>query len=245
MLTISTLTDQDIQHLNDQVLMDKSAKDVLTWSYETFGDELVYSCSLGAEGMVLLDLIEQVHPGANVIFLDTGLHFKETYALLNDVRERFSTLNIKALLPENTVEEQKEKYGDRLWARNPDQCCAMRKFEPLQKELSKYTAWISGLRRAQSPTRAHTPFIGKDHRFSLLKICPLIHWTQDEVWDYIYKNNLPYNPLHEENYPSIGCAPCTAKVLDGGDERAGRWSGMEKTECGLHWPAESEREDEV
>ncbi|QQK78359.1 phosphoadenylyl-sulfate reductase [Salicibibacter cibarius] len=234
-MTVSTLSDEELKHLNNEALVNKKAADVLAWSYETFGDQLVYSCSLGAEGMVLLDLIEDVNPGANVIFLDTGLHFKETYTLLDDVRKAFPTLNIKALTPEHTVEEQKEKYGDRLWERNPDQCCQMRKFEPLQQELSHYTAWISGLRREQSPTRRDTPFIGKDHRFSLLKICPLIHWTHEDVWAYIRDRDLPYNPLHDQNYPSIGCAPCTAQVLDGADERSGRWSGMEKTECGLHW----------
>nr|WP_245723088.1 phosphoadenylyl-sulfate reductase [Natribacillus halophilus] len=216
-------------------MVNHSAKDVLAWSYRTFGDQLVYACSLGAEGMVLLDLIAEVHPDAHVVFLDTGLHFAETYTLLDEVRERFPTLNIKALTPENTVEEQKQQYGDRLWASRPDLCCKMRKFEPLEKELSHYTAWISGLRREQSPTRKDTPFIDKDQRFSLLKICPLIHWTQEDVWAHIHERDLPYNTLHDNHYPSIGCAPCTAQVLDGSDERSGRWSGMQKTECGLHW----------
>ena len=153
-----------------------------------------------------------------------------------EVKNYFSTLNIQSIQPELTPAEQKTRYGDKLWEKDPDQCCAIRKLAPLEKELTKYEAWISGLRREQSPTRQHVQFVNKDNRFRKIKICPLIHWTWDEVWDYINTHSLPYHPLHDQNYPSIGCFPCTAPVLEGEDLRSGRWQGLGKTECGLHRP---------
>ena len=136
--------------------------------------------------------------------------------------------------PELTLEEQAEKYNPALWKNNPNQCCYIRKIKPLEEVLGGAIAWISGLRRDQSPTRAKTNFINKDERFKSIKVCPLIYWTEDEVWDYIKHHDLPYNELHDQHYPSIGCIPCTAPVFNSDDSRAGRWSSFEKTECGLH-----------
>lgn len=130
--------------------------------------------------------------------------------------------------PELTLEEQADKYNPALWKNNPNQCCYIRKIKPLEEVLSGAVAWVSGLRRAQSPTRANTDFINKDERFKSVKVCPLIYWTEDEVWDYIKSNDLPYNELHDQHYPSIGCIPCTAPVFDSNDSRAGRWSNFEK-----------------
>ncbi|WP_018924044.1 phosphoadenylyl-sulfate reductase [Salsuginibacillus kocurii] len=234
MYTYETLDIQSASELNETTLAGKTAKEVIRWAYATYGNDLVYACSLGAEGMVLLDLIAKEKSDANVIFLDTDFHFDETYELLNQVRTRFPSLNIQALKPALTPEEQADQHGERLWETHPDQCCAIRKLDPLEKGLKPYNAWMSGLRRAQGPTRAETPFVGRDERFQSVKICPLIHWTLDDVWAYIEVNNLPYNKLHDENYPSIGCTHCTAPVAPGEDERSGRWSQFGKTECGLH-----------
>ncbi|MCY8838389.1 phosphoadenylyl-sulfate reductase [Bacillus atrophaeus] len=208
--------------------------DVLKWAFRTYGNQIVYACSFGAEGMVLLDLISKINKNAHIIFLDTGLHFKETYELIETAKNRYPGFTIQLLEPALSVKDQEKTYGSELWKHNPNLCCHMRKIEPLQKHLSGMDAWISGLRREQSPTRKHVKFINRDQKFKLIKICPLIHWTWNDVWNYIQLNDLPYNKLHDQNYPSIGCEMCTLPSSNPHDERAGRWAGREKTECGLH-----------
>jgi phosphoadenosine phosphosulfate reductase len=208
--------------------------DVLKWAYQEYKDDIVYSCSFGAEGIVLIDLIHKVNKQAKIIFLDTGLHFPETYELIEKVKDRYPTLEITMLKPKASLEDQAKWYGDELWKHNPNLCCHMRKVVPLKEALSNVSAWISGLRRDQSLTRRNTQYINKDEKFQKIKICPLIHWSWEDIMTYITLNNLPYNPLHDQGYPSIGCAPCTKPVIDPGDSRAGRWAGNAKTECGLH-----------
>lgn len=232
-LTFDQLTADDYDRINEE-LSGKDTLDVLRWAYAQYGDELIYSCSFGAEAMVLLDLISQVKPDAAILFLDTHLHFSETYALIEQVRTRYPRLQIQFAEPALSLAEQASQYGAQLWKLNPDLCCQLRKIEPLREKLAEKSAWISGLRREQSPTRAHLRYFNPDSKFSLVKICPLIHWTHDEVWMYIKLHQLPYNPLHDQSYPSIGCTHCTRPVQAGEDERAGRWSGFAKTECGLH-----------
>ncbi|UOQ46564.1 phosphoadenylyl-sulfate reductase [Halobacillus salinarum] len=212
----------------------KGAAEVLKWAYDSFGDSIVYACSFGAEGIVLVDLISKVKENARVVFLDTGVHFKETYELIDKVKEKYPKLQIEMKKPSLTIDEQSEKYGPALWERNPNQCCYLRKVKPLEEVLTGVPAWISGLRREQSPIRSKTDFINKDDRFKSLKVCPLIHWTWDDVWSYIRLNGLPYNELHDQGYPSIGCQPCTFPTGSLEDSREGRWSGFDKTECGLH-----------
>ncbi|PHK48502.1 phosphoadenylyl-sulfate reductase [Staphylococcus edaphicus] len=212
----------------------KGARKVIAWAYETYGDSIIYSCSFGAEGMILIDLIYSVKKDAEIVFLDTDLHFQETYDLIDRVKARYPELNIKLKKPDLTLEEQSEQFNPALWKNNPNQCCYIRKIKPLEEVLSGATAWVSGLRRAQSPSRQSTNFINKDERFKSVKVCPLIHWTWDDVWDYIQTHDLHYNELHDHHYPSIGCIPCTAAVTDSGDSRAGRWTNSNKTECGLH-----------
>ncbi|GGH88498.1 phosphoadenosine phosphosulfate reductase [Pullulanibacillus pueri] len=219
----------------------KGALEVLDWAYRNYQEDIVYACSFGVEGIVLIDLIAKVKPDATIVFLDTGLHFQETYDLIDKIKARFPRLNIKMETPELTLEEQAEQYGSALWKRQPDQCCYIRKVRPLEKALSGTTAWVSGLRREQSLSRSKTNFINKDERFKAIKVCPLIHWTWDDVWHYIEENELPYNPLHDQGFPSIGCIPCTNPVQEGSDSRAGRWVGFNKTECGLHTPDSSEK----
>ncbi|WP_174735095.1 phosphoadenylyl-sulfate reductase [Mesobacillus harenae] len=207
---------------------------VLKWAFREYGDKLVYACSFGAEGIVLLDLISKVTSQAKVIFLDTDLHFKETYQLIDKIKSKYPNLQIDLVQPSLTLNQQKELHGDKLWESNPNLCCQIRKIEPLTDQLSGVHAWISGLRREQSPTRKNIQFINKDSRFKRVKICPLIQWTWKDVWEYIKLNNLPYNELHDRNYPSIGCEKCTLPSDDPSDSRSGRWANNDKTECGLH-----------
>lgn len=213
----------------------KGARSVLEWAYRTYSEEeIVYSSSFGAEAIVLIDLIQQIKPEAHIVFLDTGLHFPQTYEVIDKVKARFSSLRIERKQPQLSLGEQAAQYGDALWQRDPNQCCNVRKVIPLQEAISTKLAWISGLRRDQSPSRASTQFVNRDERFQNIKVCPLIHWTWDDVWAYIREKELPYNELHDRQYPSIGCFPCTKPVETNKDTREGRWAGLGKTECGLH-----------
>lgn len=212
----------------------KGALQVLNWSYQTYGKDVVYACSFGIEGIVLIDLIAKVQPNAQIVFLDTDVHFKETYETIERVKEKYPTLNIVLKKPELSLEEQATQFGDKLWETEPNKCCQIRKLDPLNDVLSGAKAWISGLRREQSETRAHVQFINQDHRFQSVKICPLIHWTWKDVWRYVSKHELTYNVLHDQGYPSIGCAHCTKPAFTLEDLRSGRWQGQGKTECGLH-----------
>ncbi|WP_152655101.1 phosphoadenylyl-sulfate reductase [Oceanobacillus sp. CFH 90083] len=232
-LTYQQAAAEDYEALNHK-LERKDSLEILKWAYQAYGDELVYACSFGAEGIVLIDMIHKVKKDAVIVFLDTDFHFKETYELIEKVQQRYPTLRIEMTKPELTPAEQAEAHGPALWKVNPDLCCSIRKLIPLEQQLNQYTAWISGLRREQSPTRANTQFVNQDRRFQSIKICPLIHWTEEEIWMYIRLHQLPYNELHDKNYPSIGCEYCTKPVLEGEDARSGRWANSNKTECGLH-----------
>ncbi|MCG1023642.1 phosphoadenylyl-sulfate reductase [Sutcliffiella horikoshii] len=213
----------------------KGAKAVLEWAYQTYSsDEIIYASSFGAEAVVLIDLIQEVKPDAHIVFLDTDLHFPETYQVIEQIEKKFPDLQIEKKKPALTLEEQASAHGTALWKRDPGLCCQKRKVEPLKEALTPRKAWISGLRREQSPTRANTNFLNRDDKFKNLKICPLIHWTWEDVWNHIRVKGLPYNELHDQGYPSIGCFPCTQAVGTPGDSRAGRWAGSGKTECGLH-----------
>jgi phosphoadenosine phosphosulfate reductase len=212
----------------------KGALDVLKWAYAHYGEKLVYACSFGIEGIILIDLIAKVNDSAKVVFLDTDLHFKETYELIDKVKARYPSLQIELKKPSLTLAQQAKQYGDELWKTNPNKCCEIRKVLPLNEVLSSATAWISGLRREQSETRKHTQYLNQDHKFKSIKVCPLIHWTWKDVWRYQNKNGLDYNVLHDQGYPSIGCKPCTAPAINADDLRSGRWTGQGKTECGLH-----------
>jgi phosphoadenosine phosphosulfate reductase len=209
--------------------------DILKWAFNKYGKEILYACSFGAEGIVLIDLIHKVNRNAKITFLDTGLHFPETYELIENVKNKYPSLIIEMVKPKMSLEDQARWYGDELWKVNPNLCCHMRKIIPLQEALTDMNAWISGLRREQSPLRGNVQYINKDEKFKKIKICPLIHWTWDDVLTYIELNQLPYNPLHDQGYPSIGCSPCTEKAVRLGDSRSGRWKGQNKTECGLHF----------
>lgn len=218
--------------INDET---KGANQVIEWAYRSYTEEqIIYASSFGAEAIVLIDLIQRYQPDAQIVFLDTSLHFQETYEVIERVSARFPKLRIEKKQPHLSLDEQADQYGTALWKRNPNECCHIRKVIPLQEVLSTKVAWISGLRREQSPTRANTEFINKDEKFKNVKICPLIHWSWSDIWSHIRERDLPYNKLHDKQYPSIGCIPCTQPVVANGDSREGRWTGIGKTECGLH-----------
>jgi phosphoadenosine phosphosulfate reductase len=209
-----------------------SPETVIRWAVETF-PKITFACSFGAEDVVLVDMLQKISPQTDIFYLDTNFHFRETYETRDRLAERYG-VNFIRVLPRLTPEEQAEQYGDELWKKDPNACCNLRKVEPLVQILGKYDAWITGIRRDQAPTRANAKKVEYDTKFGLVKFNPLADWTSDDVWTYIRENDVIYNPLHDQNYPSIGCAYCTRPVMPGEDPRAGRWSGTDKTECGLH-----------
>jgi phosphoadenosine phosphosulfate reductase len=212
-----------------------SAAEVLDWALGHFGNRVQIASAFGPEGMALIDIATRLRPDVRVFTLDTGLFFPETYTLMNEVERRYG-IRIERVRPALTVDEQSTQHGPALWQHSPDRCCYMRKIEPLQRRLATLEAWISAIRRDQTPDRAHAQKLEWDARFGLIKINPLADWTNDMVWDYLRSNDVPYNELHDRGYPSIGCAPCTQPVQEGEDARSGRWAGFAKTECGLHQP---------
>jgi phosphoadenosine phosphosulfate reductase len=210
-----------------------TAEEVLRWGLTEFHPRAALASSFGAEDVVLIDLAARVRSDIRVFTLDTDFLFPETYALLDQIEQKYG-LRVERLRSRLTPDEQAAQYGPALWSRHPDQCCALRKVEPLKAKLAEFNAWVTGIRRDQAATRANAKKIEWDEKFGLVKLNPLADWTWEKVWDYIHANRVPYNPLHEQNYPSIGCTYCTRPVQPGEDPRAGRWSGFTKIECGLH-----------
>jgi phosphoadenosine phosphosulfate reductase len=211
---------------------DKTPQEVLAWAVEQYPN-LTLACSFGAEDVVLVDMLLKVNPQADIFYLDTDLHFKETYET-RDRMEAAYGVKFTQVKPKLTLEEQAQQYGEQLWANLPNVCCGLRKVEPLTDYLKGFDAWITGIRRDQAPTRANAKKVEYDVKFNLVKFNPLADWTSDDVWRYIRDHQLIYNPLHDRNYPSIGCEKCTQPVKPGEDPRSGRWAGTDKTECGLH-----------
>jgi phosphoadenosine phosphosulfate reductase len=226
----TTLDLSELAAAANRDLAEATAAEILGWAHQEFGSRLVVTSSLA--DTVMIHLAEQVAPGIDVIFLDTGYHFVETIGT-RDAVQAVHNVNLLSITPVQSVAEQDAAWGKDLFARNPDQCCALRKVQPLNRALEGYSAWATGLRRADSPSRADTPIVSWDAGRNLIKVAPIARWTDDDVANYIEANNLMVNPLLEEGYRSIGCAPCTRRV-QGGDPRAGRWAGLAKTECGIH-----------
>lgn len=212
----------------------KGALEAIKWAYDHYGDKLVYACSFGIEGIVMIELISRINPHARIIFLDTNYHFKETYDVIEKVKLRYPDLDIHMQQPELTLDEQTQLFGPDLFRRDANKCCELRKVKPLEKAIGPSYAWISGLRREQSELRSKTNYLNVDNRFKKIKVCPLIHWTWKDIWRFAHKEKLDYNVLHDQGYPSIGCEPCTEPTISADDFRGGRWSGQGKTECGLH-----------
>ncbi len=209
------------------------AADVLAWAAERFAPRLAFAFGFGPEGCVLFDLIARLELDVDVFTLDTGLLFPETRTLWRRLELRYGR-TIRAVRPRQTVEEQAAAHGELLWERAPDRCCHLRKVEPLARALDGHAAWISAIRREQTPSRAQTRVLESDPVHGLVKINPLAHWPRARVWDHLTTHGVPVNTLHAHGYPSVGCVPCTSRVAPGEDERAGRWRGQGKSECGIH-----------
>jgi phosphoadenosine phosphosulfate reductase len=213
-------------------LEDGSAEDALRWALDTFGERMYIACSFQKTSSVTVHLAHSINPDARFFYLDTDVLFPETYETKTRLEDRYG-INFHRY-SSITLEQQKGLYGDELWSRDPDACCGIRKVEPMRSALAAVDLWVSGIRRSDSQTRAGAPKFGWDKRFGLWKLNPLADWSEQEVWSYISKHDVPYNALHDQGYPSIGCTHCTRKPGAGEDARAGRWAGLEKTECGLH-----------
>jgi len=208
-----------------------AAREVVAWARETFGSQLVVASSMADTHLV--HLAQAVAPGIDVAFLDTGYHFAETIGTRDAVAEVYA-VNLLSITPLRTVAEQDAEHGPKLYERDPDRCCALRKVEPLERALKPYTAWINGMRREEAPTRANTRLVDYDAKRGMVKISPIAAWSAQDVEDYTAEHGVLVNPLFLDGYTSIGCEPCTRRALPGEDPRAGRWAGLAKTECGLH-----------
>ena len=211
----------------------QSPEAVLRWALNEFGSEVALATGFGAEGCVLIDMVARINNRARIFYLDTDLLFHETYELIHKLEARYG-VRFERHATHLSLTAQAAEYGERLWERQPDLCCQLRKVEPLKEVLAGLQAWITAIRRDQTPARANAACIERDRKFQLIKINPLANWTTREVWNYLLQHDIPYNPLYDQGYRSIGCTPCTTLVQIGEDARAGRWRGKAKTECGLH-----------
>lgn len=229
---LATMTATDLRTIG-HIAETWTAEDVLAWASERFAPRLTLATGFGAEGCVLIDLVARQRLPVQIFTLDTGLLFPETYDLWRALEARYG-LAIRGVQPVQTVAEQAVAHGETLWRREPARCCDLRKVLPLEQHLREYDAWITAIRRDQTTARADARAIEWDSRFELVKVNPLVRWTKAQVWTYIQEHKVPYNPLHDRGFPSIGCVPCTSAVALHEDDRAGRWRGIEKTECGLH-----------
>jgi phosphoadenosine phosphosulfate reductase len=230
-----TVVKEELKELADKAtdeLAAASAGQALRWAVETFGDDFIVASNM--QDAVLIDLATRAKSDVDVLFLETGYHFAETIGTRDAIATVYPDIRIVNTAAEQTVAEQDAEYGPKLHGRDPNLCCQLRKVVPLRKTLAGYSAWVTGVRRVDAPTRANTPIIGWDDRNGLVKINPIAPWTDDEFHAYIAEHGILENPLASEGYLSIGCAPCTAKVAPGADPRSGRWAGTAKTECGLH-----------
>jgi phosphoadenosine phosphosulfate reductase len=205
----------------------------LAWAFDAFGDRVAISSAFGAEGMVLIDMASRVRRNFRLFTIDTEFLFPETYSLMDRIEEKYG-IAIEKVYSVLSPEEQDRMHGASLWTRDPDQCCSLRKVEPLRRKLGDLSAWITSIRRDQTSVRSGARRVEWDAKFGLVKINPIVDWTSKQVWRYIHDHDVPYNELHNQDYPSIGCTHCTRAVRPGEDPRAGRWPGFAKTECGLH-----------
>jgi phosphoadenosine phosphosulfate reductase len=234
---LDTFTSDDVRALSGEFEHESPTK-VLDWAWQEFGQAAAIGTSFQGAGLVAIHHAVLAGIPLPVFTIDTGLLFPETLELKRRL-EAFFNLKIESLIPDRTLDQQTTEFGPKLWERNPDLCCTLRKVMPLQKKLASLDAWITGLRRDQSSGRNGTGVLelyefDRIRQKRILKINPLAGWTRDEVWEYIRRHKIPYNPLTDRGFRSIGCSPCTRAVVSGEDERAGRWIGFEKTECGIH-----------
>jgi phosphoadenosine phosphosulfate reductase len=232
-MVAETMTRIDLEEASRR-LAGAHPREILRWAVETFYPKLTMATAFGPEGCVILHLLSEFEPRVRVFNLETGYQFAETLELRDRIAARYG-IEVELIRPETTVAEYEAEHGGPLYAHNPDRCCHDRKIVPLRRAVAGYDAWISAIRADQSAHRARASVVGWDAKFELVKINPLLGWTHRDVWAFVVANDVPYNPLHDRGYPSIGCWPCTRPVASGeADERAGRWAGQAKTECGLH-----------
>ncbi len=213
------------------------AEEILAWVNDSFPGRFTMATGLGPEGCVIISMLAKIDPTVYIFNLDTGYQFRETLELRDRIAEKYGIV-VDLQRPELSVEAYEALHGGPVYRDDPDRCCLDRKVTVLHRVARHFDAWATGIRRDQSPTRADTPILRWDKKFGLIKVSPLATWTKGDVWKRILNEQIPYNPLHDQGYPSIGCRPCTRSVLPGEDERAGRWTGRAKTECGLHTAAE-------
>jgi phosphoadenosine phosphosulfate reductase len=217
----------------NQYLANKTPQDIIQWSVGMFHPRLTMATAFGAEGCCIIHIIAEIEPSVRIFNLDTGYQFRETLEMRDRIRDRYR-IDVEFVTPEFSVSEYEKEHGGPLYSIRPDQCCYDRKIVPLKRAVFGFDAWISAIRGDQTDSRKAAAIVEPDPKFGLIKVNPLLRWTKAEVWKFILANDIPYNPLHDRNYPSIGCQPCTQPVFGDGDERSGRWSGMPKKECGLH-----------
>jgi phosphoadenosine phosphosulfate reductase len=232
---IQDKSEQELDLEHAQMLLERaSPQEILAWGVERYGSRLTMATAFGPEGCVLIHMLAENDPKVRVFNMDTGYQFPETLALRDRIAERYG-LEVELIKPELTVAEYEHANGGPVYPHDPNRCCRERKIEPLRRAIAGYDAWVSAIRADQSADRSKAHVVSWDAKFSLVKINPLLRWTRRDVWAFIVANDVPYNTLHDHGYPSIGCWPCTrAVVLGETDERAGRWAGQAKTECGLH-----------
>lgn len=211
----------------------ESPQNILRWAVETFRRRLTMATAFGAEGCCIIHMLAEIDPDIRIFNLETGYQFPETLQLRERIKDRYG-IAVEYVRPELTVEEYETEHGGPLYRIRPDQCCFDRKVLPLRRAVEGYEAWISAIRKDQTGDRGKANVVQWDPKFNLVKVNPLLNWTKKDVWAFVVEHGVPYNPLHDQGYPSIGCWPCTAAVRDGEDERAGRWAGTVKKECGLH-----------
>ncbi len=208
-------------------------QEILRWAADRFAPRFTMATAFGPEGMVIIHMLAEVAPETPVFNLETGYQFAETHELRERVRQRYG-IEVEYKYPEQSVEAYEATHGGPLYKSDPNRCCLDRKLRVLHEAVRGWYGWASAIRRDQSADRAKAPIVGWDQKFQLVKVSPLANWTKQDVWSLITKENIPYNPLHDQGYPSVGCWPCTRAIRLGEDERAGRWSSFQKTECGLH-----------
>jgi phosphoadenosine phosphosulfate reductase len=231
-MSIELLPHVDLAKANAE-LATAMPQQILQWAVETFGSRLTMATAFGPEGCTIIHMLAEIDPSVRVFNLDTGYQFAETLELRERIAQRYG-MEVEYVGSDQSVRQFEASHGGPIFATDPDRCCHERKIVPLHRAVEGYDAWISAIRAEQSAHRARADVIGWDAKFGLVKVNPLLRWTKRDVWAFVVANHVPYNPLHDQGYPSIGCWPCTKPVNQGDDERAGRWAGQAKTECGLH-----------
>jgi phosphoadenosine phosphosulfate reductase len=231
-MAIQTEVSCDFAGVN-QKLENADPQEILSWAVEAFHPRLTMATAFGAEGCCIIHMLAEIEPSVHIFNLDTGYQFPETLALRERIKERYG-IEVELVRPSLSVAHYEAQHRGPLYRSHPDRCCHDRKIEPLRRTVANHDAWISAIRRDQTSHRARAGIVQWDTKFGLVKINPLLNWTKQDVWAFILKYDVPYNPLHDQGYPSIGCWPCTQPVREGEDERSGRWAGCAKKECGLH-----------